>query len=129
MTAASSLYRTPAWGVTAQPDFINAVVALETALGPHALLDGLQRLERELGRVPSYRWGPRTIDLDIVAYEGVELNEPRLQLPHAHLFERAFVLVPLAEIEPSFATARDALPLAERDVLERIGAFEGEGAP
>lgn len=127
VTAGSSLYRTPAWGVTEQPPFVNAVVALETGLEPGALLAALKALEADLGRVASFRWGPRAIDLDILDYDGVRRDDPALTIPHPRLLERAFVLVPLAEIEPAFAVARDALPAADLAAIKRIGAFEGEG--
>ncbi len=109
VAAASALYRTPAWGVRDQPDFINAAVLLETPLGPHQLLGALQALEAALGRRPTYRWGPRVIDLDILAYDDLHLDEPALTIPHARLRERAFALVPLAEIDPAFEPLRDAL--------------------
>jgi 2-amino-4-hydroxy-6-hydroxymethyldihydropteridine diphosphokinase len=114
VAAVSSLYRTPAWGVVEQPDFINAAVTLETALAPYDLLAALKALETEIGRVPTFRWGPRTIDLDILDYEGVRLDDPSLTIPHARLHERAFALVPLAQIAPAYAALRDALPAAER---------------
>jgi 2-amino-4-hydroxy-6-hydroxymethyldihydropteridine diphosphokinase len=129
VTAASSLYRTPAWGVTEQPPFVNAALAIETALAPPALLAALKALERELGRIASVRWGPRAIDVDILDYEGVRLDDPELTIPHPRLFERAFALVPLAEIEPAFAAARDALPATDLAAVERIGPFEREGEP
>jgi 2-amino-4-hydroxy-6-hydroxymethyldihydropteridine diphosphokinase len=128
VTAASSLYRTPPWGVEDQPPFVNAALALETALDPDALLAALKTLERELGRVESIRWGPRALDVDILDYDGVKRDDPTLTIPHARLHERAFVLVPLAEIEPAFAPARDALPAADVAAVERIGAFEREGS-
>jgi 2-amino-4-hydroxy-6-hydroxymethyldihydropteridine diphosphokinase len=127
VTAASSLYRTPPWGVADQPPFVNAALALETALDPDALLAALKALERALGRVASVRWGPRAIDVDILDYEGVRRDEPALTIPHARLFERAFVLVPLAEIEPGFAAARDALAAGDLAAVKRIGPFEREG--
>jgi 2-amino-4-hydroxy-6-hydroxymethyldihydropteridine diphosphokinase len=127
VTAASSLYRTPPWGVTDQPPFVNAALALKTELQPDALLAALKTIERELGRVASVRWGPRAIDLDILDVDGVRRDDPHLTIPHARLFERAFALVPLAEIEPAFAGARDALPAADLAAVERIGAFEREG--
>jgi 2-amino-4-hydroxy-6-hydroxymethyldihydropteridine diphosphokinase len=127
VTAVSSLFRTPAWGLTDQPPFINAALALETELGPNDLLAALKELERELGRVASVRWGPRAIDIDILDYAGVRLDGPLLTIPHARLFERAFALVPLAEIEPAFAAARDALPAADLAAIERVGPFEREG--
>ncbi len=129
VTAVSSLYRTPPWGVTEQPPFVNAALALETALDPDALLLALKALERELGRVASVRWGPRAIDVDILDAEGVKRDDPNLTIPHARLYERAFALVPLAEIEPSYAAARDALPPDDLAAVERIGAFESEGGP
>jgi 2-amino-4-hydroxy-6-hydroxymethyldihydropteridine diphosphokinase len=129
VTARSSLYRTPAWGVTEQPPFINAVVALATALDPHELLRALKALEDELGRTVTYRWGPRTIDLDILTYGDLRMDEPELTIPHARLAERAFALVPLAEIAPDFGGLLDALPPAEVAAVERIGPFEREGVP
>jgi 2-amino-4-hydroxy-6-hydroxymethyldihydropteridine diphosphokinase len=126
--ARSSLYRTPAWGVVEQPPFVNAALALETDLAPHPLLDALKAIEGELGRTPSYRWGPRAIDLDILAYGEVRLDDERLTLPHARLAERAFALVPLAEIAAGYAALRDALPAAELAAIERISAFEAEGS-
>jgi 2-amino-4-hydroxy-6-hydroxymethyldihydropteridine diphosphokinase len=129
VTARSSLYRTPAWGVTEQPPFVNAVVGLTTGLEPHALLRALKSLEDELGRTATYRWGPRTIDLDILTYDRVHIDEPELTIPHARLAERAFVLVPLAEVAPAYAALRDALPAGEIAAIERIGPFEREGVP
>jgi 2-amino-4-hydroxy-6-hydroxymethyldihydropteridine diphosphokinase len=127
VTAVSSLYRTPPWGGVDQPPFVNAALVLETALDPDALLVALKALEQTLGRVTSVRWGPRAIDLDILDYEGVRRHDAALTIPHARLLERAFALVPLAEIEPAFAAARDALPPDDLAAVERIGAFEREG--
>jgi 2-amino-4-hydroxy-6-hydroxymethyldihydropteridine diphosphokinase len=127
VTAVSSLYRTPPWGGVDQPPFVNAALALETALDPDALLAALKALERALGRAASVRWGPRAIDLDILDYDGVRRHDAELTIPHARLLERAFALVPLAEIEPAFAAARDALPPDDLAAVERIGAFEREG--
>lgn len=127
VTAASALYRTPPWGVAEQPPFVNAALVLETELDPDALLVALKALERDLGRVASVRWGPRAIDLDILDVDGVRRDDPHLTIPHPRLFERAFALVPLAEIEPAFAAARDALPANDLAAVERIGAFEREG--
>ena len=106
---ASSLYRTKPWGKADQPDFVNAVVLLDTALDPRGLLAALKALEVRLGRVPSERWGPRSIDLDILTFDDLHLEEEGLTIPHAGLLERAFVLVPLAEIDASFVGARGAL--------------------
>jgi 2-amino-4-hydroxy-6-hydroxymethyldihydropteridine diphosphokinase len=109
----SSLYRTAPWGKRDQPDFVNAVVLLETALPPRALLDALKAAERRLGRFDGERWGPRVIDLDLLTFGDLRIDEPGLRVPHAHLTERAFVLVPLAEIDARYVTARDALDPAE----------------
>ena len=99
---ASRLYRTPAWGLTAQPDFINAVAVVETTLAPGALLDHLLAIERRFGRVrvDGERWGPRTLDLDLLLHGDATIDEPGLRVPHPHLHERAFALLPLAEIAP-----------------------------
>ena len=118
--ARSSLYRSAPWGVADQPDFVNAAALLETQLAPHPLLEALKKLEVRLGRVATFRWGPRAIDLDILAYDDVRLDEPGLTIPHARLHERAFALVPLAEIDPSFAPALRVLPGADRTRVQRI---------
>ena len=102
LLARSSDYATPPWGVTDQPPFINCAIAVETALPPRALLARALDVERTLGRdrTKERRWGPRTIDIDLLAYGDAVVDEPGLILPHPRLFERAFVLVPLAEIAP-----------------------------
>ena len=99
----SSLYRTAPVGLTNQPDFINAVAMLETGLAPEELLDALLDLEARFGRVRRDRNGPRTLDLDLLLYDDIELDLPRLTLPHPRLHLRAFVLHPLAEIAPHLA--------------------------
>lgn len=118
VTARSRFYRTKPWGLTDQPDFCNAAAILETQLPPRELLERLKALEQRLGRAPSERWGPRVIDFDILFYDGVSLDEPGLQLPHPRLLERAFALVPLAEIDESYAAAASALAPAERASVE-----------
>lgn len=100
LTAVSRLYRTPPWGKTDQDWFVNACALGRTSLKPEALLERVKRFEVELGREPSERWGPRAIDIDLIAYDEVALTTERLTLPHPELFNRAFVLVPLAEIAP-----------------------------
>ena len=112
--ARSSLYHTAPWGVTAQAPFVNAAALVDTLLDPHALLAMLQRIEIEAGRVRTFRWGPRVLDLDILAYDDAHVAEDGLTIPHARLHERAFALVPLAEIDPRYAALRDALPPGER---------------
>ena len=102
VVACSPLYCTPAWGGIEQPDFINAVVALDTALDPPALLAGLLRIERLHGRDRSRetRWGPRTLDLDLLLHGGGPWHSPGLDVPHPRIAERAFVLVPLLDVAP-----------------------------
>lgn len=116
----SSLYRTPPWGKTDQPDFVNAVALVETALAPRELLDALKAAERRLGRTSGERWGPRIIDLDLLTYDDVTIHEPDFQVPHAQLRRRGFVLVPLAEIDSIYAPLRDALHASEREGIVRL---------
>ncbi|MBB1472331.1 2-amino-4-hydroxy-6-hydroxymethyldihydropteridine diphosphokinase [Luteimonas sp. MC1782] len=100
---ASRCYRTPAWGMQAQPDFINAAATLQTTLAPRALLDALLAIERDHGReraADGSRWGPRTLDLDLLVHATAVVEVPGLVLPHPQMHLRAFVLVPLAEIAP-----------------------------
>lgn len=98
----SRSYRTPAWGMTDQPDFINAVAQLHTGLAARTLLEGLQAIERRLGRdrTQDVRWGPRTLDLDVLLYGDSSMDEPGLTVPHPRMHLRAFVLLPLADIAP-----------------------------
>lgn len=100
LLARSSDYVTPPWGDAQQTNFINACIEIETSLDPHALLFTLQKIETKFGRDRALerRWGPRALDLDLIAYDDVSMQKPELTLPHPRLFERAFVLVPLAEI-------------------------------
>ncbi|HET7813862.1 MAG TPA: 2-amino-4-hydroxy-6-hydroxymethyldihydropteridine diphosphokinase [Candidatus Baltobacteraceae bacterium] len=112
---ASSLYASKPWGDPDQPDFCNAVALLETSLAPLDLLRELKVLESELGRVPSRRWGPRAIDLDILVYGEQPFEHPELQIPHPRLHERAFALAPLAELDPAWTAALARLPAAERE--------------
>jgi 2-amino-4-hydroxy-6-hydroxymethyldihydropteridine diphosphokinase len=100
LTARSSDYRTPPWGFKYQPHFVNLAIAVETTLSPQQLLTRAQEVELRLGRDRAHekRNGPRTADIDIIAYDDVTLNEPNLTLPHPRWFERPFVLLPLAEI-------------------------------
>ena len=114
VVARSSLYHTAPWGVTAQPPFVNAAALVDTELDPHALLAMLQRIESDAGRVTTFRWGPRVLDLDILAYDDARIADAGLTIPHPRLNERAFALVPLAEIDPRYAALRDALPPGER---------------
>ncbi|MCX7625675.1 MAG: 2-amino-4-hydroxy-6-hydroxymethyldihydropteridine diphosphokinase [Candidatus Sumerlaeaceae bacterium] len=100
IAAASSVYRSKPWGKFDQPDFYNAVVKIETVLSPVELLQVAKGIERELGRTPTYRWGPRVIDIDVLLYNRTNWNQENLIIPHQHLLERPFVFVPLLEIAP-----------------------------
>lgn len=116
--AVSSLYETSPVGLSAQPDFLNLVAKLDTALPPYALLDACLRIELDLGRVRSdTRFGPRTVDLDILWCEGVAQADEKLTLPHPRMHERAFVLVPFAEIAPKLKL--DGKPVAE--LVKQLG--------
>src|SRR5262249_37733377 len=104
LVSRSSDYRTPPWGVEDQPPFINAGLRVAATLSPRGLLERAQSVESMLGRDRrgEQRWGPRPIDIDVIAYDGVVLDEPGLKLPHPRALERVFVLVPLAEIAPDW---------------------------
>jgi 2-amino-4-hydroxy-6-hydroxymethyldihydropteridine diphosphokinase len=126
LLARSSDYRTPPWGVTDQPPFINLCIWVATTLTPSKLLERAQVVEQSLGRnrEKELHWGPRTVDIDILSYGNVTLNTPELTLPHPHLFERAFVLLPLAEMLPecviSGVRVRDALAKVDQTGIERL---------
>jgi 2-amino-4-hydroxy-6-hydroxymethyldihydropteridine diphosphokinase len=126
LLARSSDYATPPWGETQQERFINACIEIDTSLDPHALLFALQKSEAKFGRdrAREKRWGPRTLDLDLIAYDDVSIARPELTLPHPRLFERAFVLVPLAEIAPERVIAgrsvRSALAALSTQGIERL---------
>lgn len=119
----SSIYRTPPWGPVAQADFANACALAQTDLAPRDLLAEIKAVETLLGRAPSVRWGPRRIDIDILFYAGATLDTPDLVIPHQSLFERAFVLVPLAEIAPDLMIAGrridDAAFMIEKSDIRR----------
>ena len=118
----SSLYETAAVGVTDQPDFLNAVAEIGTPLSAAALLDALLNLENLLGRKRTFRWGPRVIDLDLLLYGDEQIALPHLTVPHPRLRERAFVLIPLAEIAPQLT-----LPGDGQAVAELANNFHGDG--
>jgi 2-amino-4-hydroxy-6-hydroxymethyldihydropteridine diphosphokinase len=127
LVARSSDYRTPPWGVTDQPPFVNLALVVETSLAPRALLERALRIEAAFGRdrAKEQRWGPRTLDIDIIAYDALETGEPGLTLPHPRLFERAFVLAPLAEIAPD----RKINGIRIADALARLGPSGVEKLP
>jgi 2-amino-4-hydroxy-6-hydroxymethyldihydropteridine diphosphokinase len=127
LLARSSDYATPPWGDVQQARFINACIEIDTGLDPHALLFVLHKIEAKFGRDRSKeaRWGPRTLDLDLIAYGDVAMQKPELTLPHPRLFERAFVLVPLAEISPDRVIAGRSIASALAELscegIERLG--------
>lgn len=126
LLARSSDYRTPPWGVTDQPPFANCAIAAVTDLKPAALLARAQDIERRFGRdrAKECRWGPRPLDIDLIAYDDVVVDTRELTLPHPRALERAFVLVPLAEIAPERRIAgiriADALSRLDRTGIERL---------
>lgn len=124
---ASRCYRTPAWGLREQADFVNAAACVETSLEARALLDALLEVEHDFGRDrgDGVRWGPRTLDLDLLLYGDLVCDETGLRVPHPHLHERAFVLVPLRDIAPDAAipghgSVRDACTRVAADGIEAI---------
>ena len=129
LKARSAEYRTPPWGFKYQSPFINLCIAVETSLTPRDLLARAQEVELQLGRDRAHekRWGPRTADIDIIAYDDLEIDELGLTLPHPRLFERGFVLLPLAEIAPDRVIAgkkvRDAVQLVDITGIERLLPF------
>jgi len=122
ITGVSPVYRTAPWGVPDQAPFLNAVLRVETGLEPEPLLDALLDIERSCGRVRAVRYGPRTLDLDLLSYEGRVLNTERLTLPHPHLHERGFVLVPLSDLAPDWRH-----PVQGRTASQLLAAVGREG--
>jgi len=124
----SNVYETPPWGFTDQPPFLNQVVKAETYLQPEPLLHHLKRLEVALGRKPGFQNGPRSIDLDILFFDDMILDSPALKLPHARMHERAFVLVPLVDLEPDLVhpTLNKSVSVLLRE-LDQSGIQKYEG--
>jgi 2-amino-4-hydroxy-6-hydroxymethyldihydropteridine diphosphokinase len=120
LTAGSHIYRSRPIGLVDQPDFLNAVAAVETGLDAERLLDELLALEAEFGRVRDVRWGPRILDLDLIWYEGEQRDDARLTLPHPRAHEREFVLRPLHELDPD-------LDLRGASVSEWLAGLEPQG--
>ncbi|MEY3918649.1 MAG: 2-amino-4-hydroxy-6-hydroxymethyldihydropteridine diphosphokinase [Bacteroidota bacterium] len=113
----SSIYQTEAWGPIPQADFLNQVILVSTSLAPQACLTKMLAIEKEFGRERKERWGPRTLDLDILYYSDVVIAEADLTIPHPRIAERKFILTPLVEIAPSFQD-----PLSRKTMLELVDA-------
>jgi 2-amino-4-hydroxy-6-hydroxymethyldihydropteridine diphosphokinase len=128
VVAVSSLYRTPPWGKLDQPDFLNAAAEILTGLAPRAFLDLCLDAERRLKRERTERWGPRLIDIDILMFGERRIDEPGLEVPHPRMAQRAFVLVPLAEIAPELEIG--GRPLASYlDTVDRAGIVKVPSGP
>jgi 2-amino-4-hydroxy-6-hydroxymethyldihydropteridine diphosphokinase len=118
ITKKSSLYETEPWGIKDQPEFMNMAIAIETDLNPHELLALLQKVEVQIGRKKSYQWGPRLIDLDILLYDNIVIDEESLKIPHPLMHERDFVLRPLREIAPGMI--HPVLKMNMGELLQRL---------
>ena len=118
----SRIYETPPWGYTDQPAFLNQVIRAETSLTPQGLLEYLKEIEVQVGRRPTFRYGPRVIDLDILFYDELVHQSVDLTIPHPSLPERAFVLLPLADLAPELRH-----PVLEKTVKELLGEVSSEG--
>lgn len=126
VVSVSSIYRTPPWGKTDQPDFLNCAAEIATRRGARSLLELCLATEQMLKRVRLERWGPRIVDLDVLAYGDAAISEPGLAIPHPRMLERAFVMVPLAEIAPALMlearTAADHAAVLDRAGIVRLDA-------
>ena len=131
--AVSALYETPPWGKTDQPSFLNAAMLVMTELSAQALLDTILRVEQQLGRQREERWGPRTVDIDILLFGEESIDEPGLHVPHPRLHERAFALAPLADVMPEarFGGRSAAEWLADADMagIRRVAEPGWEAEP
>ncbi len=133
ITAVSALYETPPWGKTDQPAFLNAAVLIATGLPARALLEAILLVEQQLGRHRNERWGPRSLDIDILLFGDESINEPGLHIPHPRLHERAFALAPLADVRPDArfggSSAAEWLARADRSGVKRIAEPGWERQP
>lgn len=127
LVSVSHLYRTPPWGETDQPWFLNACALIATTLSPIELLEACKKCESKIGRQASYRWGPREIDIDILTYADESIDSERLTIPHRELMSRAFVLIPLAEIVPELVPRAGGPSIGEAAAtIDRTGVEKCE---
>ncbi len=131
LVRSSAIYETTPWGFTNQPDFFNQVIEVQTSDSPLELLKHLKKIEKQIGRKPSFRYGPRSIDIDILLYDDLILDTPKLHIPHPRLVERAFALTPLAEIAPELVhpelgiKVKDLLVKLDRAGIKCLTSVEG----
>ena len=120
----SSIYETPAWGGVADQDFLNMCIEVETSLGAYELLDTIQKIELELGRVRKEHWGNRTIDIDLITFDDLVFNDDRLIVPHRYIHDRNFVLAPLVEMYDSIEIAGKNIKESLEKITEPISVYK-----
>lgn len=120
----SSVYETPAWGGVADQNFLNMCIEVETSLGAYELLDTIQKIELELGRVRKEHWGNRTIDIDIITFNDLIFNDERLIVPHKYIHDRNFVLAPLVEMYGSIEIAGKNIKESLEKITEPISVYK-----
>ncbi|WP_448912954.1 2-amino-4-hydroxy-6-hydroxymethyldihydropteridine diphosphokinase [Gemella sp.] len=120
----SSIYETPAWGGVADQNFLNMCIEIETALDAYELLDTIQKIELELGRVRKEHWGNRTIDIDIITFNDLIFNDDRLIVPHKYIHDRNFVLAPLVEMYGSIEIAGKNIKESLEKITEPISVYK-----
>ena len=120
----SSIYETPAWGGVADQNFLNMCIEVETSLGAYELLDTIQKIELELGRVRKEHWGNRTIDIDIITFDDLVFNDNRLIVPHKYIHDRNFVLAPLVEMYGSIEVAGKNIKESLEKITEPISVYK-----
>ena len=120
----SSIYETPAWGGVADQNFLNMCIEVETSLGAYELLDTIQKIELELGRVRKEHWGNRTIDIDIITFDDLVFNDDRLIVPHKYIHDRNFVLAPLVEMYDSIEIAGKNIKESLEKITEPISVYK-----
>ena len=124
ITLESSVYETPAWGGVADQNFLNMCIEVETSLGAYELLDTIQKIELELGRVRKEHWGNRTIDIDVITFDDLVFNDDRLIVPHRYIHDRNFVLAPLVEMYDSIEIAGKNIKESLEKITEPISVYK-----